>query len=1021
MIEAIVAASIRHRRTVFAFTLVLAVAAVVVGQRLELDALPDVTGNQVVVLTDAPGYTPDEVERRVTRPIESGLGGIPGVIGQRSLSRYGISSVTVIFEDNIDPYRTRQLVQERLAVTAADLPVDVGVPEIGPLTGGLGEILHFTLTSPIRSPADLYELAVWEVAPLLKTVPGVVEVNTWGGERRTLDVTLDPVRMQRFGVTLSDVTTALRGELQTAAGASLRAGDRQTLLRGVSRPDSARALAMRLVSAGDRLSPIGELGTVRQGALPRLGSATVNGRGEAVYVMVQMLRNANALRVMSGLKERLPTVQGVLPGDVRIKVVYDRSVLVRSTLNTIFKNLGEGGLLVIIVLFAMLGSLRAGLLVALTIPLSMLGAVVGMVTLGIPGNLMSLGALDFGLLVDGAVVMVENIFHHLRIDSGEEEGVITNSATSMARPVFFSVLIILLVYVPVVSLTGVDGKMFRPMALTVILALLTSLILSLTFIPAVAAELLRRHHVPLRPPWLVRTATRVHRPMLIWAMQRPAAVLALALVLLAAGAVLFGRGGTSFVPQLDEGDLVIQTTRAPDISIEGAVERASAMEAALLEDVPEVRQVVSRIGSPAVATDIMGLDQADVFISIAPRGEWRAGLTKARLIAEVASTLAARDPDADRVITQPIQMRFNELIGGETTDVAVSIYGPSLDTLAVLAEKIRVVLTKQPGAADVRITAPPSVDLLEVVPDPVAAAQVNLRPAEVLDVVRAVRHGVIVGETYDGRVTVPIRLRLGESPHPGALAAVPIPTRSGASVRLARVARVRTMRTPSLVNHESAQRRITVGFNVRGLDLGTVVKGAKAAVTSRVALPPSYRIAWGGQYEILRAATARLSVIVPIIMAMIIGVLMWSTRRWDLSLLIFANVPFAGVGGMAALAARDMPVSISAAVGFIALSGIAVLNGVVLVSRLMTYEQQGYGAYDAAEKAASERMPPVLMTALVAALGFLPMALATGVGAEVQRPLATVVVGGLVTSTLLTLLVLPSLYAWRNRERRRRS
>lgn len=1021
MIESLVAASIRNRRSVVAATLVLAVLAIIGALNLQFDALPDVTGNQVVVLTTAFGYTPDEVERRITRPLESALGGIPGVIGQRSLSRYGISSITVIFDDAVEPYLARQLVQERLTATAPDLPTDTGVPALGPLTGGLGEILHFTLTSPQRSPADLYELAEWEVAPLLRTVPGVVEVNTWGGQRRTLDVVLDPSKMAQHRLTLRHVTESLRAELQTAAGASLRSGARHTLLRGVLRPDSVHDLSNRVVRSprssaeADALGAavtLGGLGTVRQGALPRLGSATVNGRGETVYVMIQMLRNANALDVTARLQERLPAVRAVLPPDVRLDVVYDRSVVVHATLDTVFENLSFGGLLVVVVLLAMLGSLRAGLLVALVIPLSMLGAAVGMVVLGIAGNLMSLGALDFGLLVDGAVVMVENIFHHLRIDGGDEDEVGLKSAVAMARPVFFSVLVILLVYVPVVSLTGVDGKMFRPMALTVILALVTSLVLALTFIPAAATGLLRREHVPERPPWLVRAASSIHGPLLAAAMARPGSVLLISILTLMMGVGLFIRGGTSFVPQLDEGDLVVQTTRAPDISIEGAVADATRMEAALLEGVPEVRRVVSRIGSPAVATDIMGLEQADVFVAVAPPSEWRAGLTKRDLVAEVERVLRARDPDGDPVITQPIQMRFNELVAGETTDVAVSIYGPDLDVLSELATRTQAVLSEQPGAVDVRVSAPPAVELLEVRPDPVAAAQHGLQPAELMDVVRGVRNGVIVGETYDGRVTVPIRVRLGEAPSPRGLPMLMVPTPSGRAVPLAQVATVRRTRTPSLVSRESAQRRITIGFNVRGLDLGTAVKGAQEAVSARVRLPPSYRITWGGQYETLKAATARMQVIIPVVLVMIVAVLLASTRRWDLSLLVFANVPFAGVGGITALAVRGMPVSISAAVGFIALSGIAVLNGVVLVSRLIAFEDDGLSPRPAAERAASVRMRPVLMTALVAALGFLPMMLATGVGAEVQRPLATVVVGGLVTSTVLTLLVLPSLYAW---------
>lgn len=1018
MIGRLVSWSIRRRLVVVGLTLTMAAVALFVAQYLEFDALPDITGNQVVVLTGAPGHTPEEVELLVTRPIEAALGGLPGARTQRSVSRFGISSVTVIFEDDVDLYHARQLVQERLNTLAGALPEGVETPELGPITGGLGEIFHFTLSSRERTPAELYEIATLTVAPMLRSAPGVVEVNTWGGRRRTLDLVADPVKMAALRVTLPTLVESLEDAIGSAPGASVRAPAGQVLLRGIFRPDSYEDLGGIVVKDDERPIRAAELGTVTEGAAFRLGTATANGRGETVYVMVQMLRDANALEVMDAIHERMPQVREVLPDDVRVSVVYDRSKLVEATLHTVFMNLLEGGLLVVAVLFLMLGSFRAGFLTALVIPLSMLGAVVGMTVLDIPGNLMSLGAIDFGLLVDGAVVMVEGFFHDMRqreYPSGDQQERMrrfSEVAAAVARPVFFSILIILLVYVPILSLTGVDGKMFRPMAITVIIAIATSLILALTFIPAASTLLLRPKDLPKRPPILLRVAQRLHRPQLRFAMRRPLLVFSFAVLMVAFGAFLFTRAGTSFIPQLDEGDLVVQTTRAPDVSIEQATEAATRMERILLERVPEVTQVVSRIGSPAVATDIMGLEQADVFIALEPKDAWREGLSREELVAEIERLLRREQPGSNPSFTQPIQMRFNELVGGETTDVAVSIYGPDLDVLRRTADRVAAAIEGLEGAADVRITAPPSVSLIEVRPEPLAGSQLGVGPNEVLDAVAAIRSGVEVGYTYEGMVQVPVRIRIGDEPTVQDVTTLPIPTERGDVVPMSRVAQVTKRETPSLISHEDGLRRIVVGFNVRGRDLGGVVKDAMARVDAQVVLPAGYRIDWGGQYETLAAAKDRMLVVVPAVLVMIFVILLIAFRRFLPAVLIFANVPFAGVGGIIALTLRDMPVSISAAVGFIALSGIAVLNGVVLMNRILAFEEQGGTRTEAARQAAEQRLRPVLMTALVAALGFVPMMLATGVGAEVQRPLATVVVGGLIGSTFLTLVILPSVYSW---------
>ncbi|MDC0716446.1 efflux RND transporter permease subunit [Nannocystis bainbridge] len=1012
MIEALVQASVVHRRAVILITLVATLFAAIVATGLRFDALPDVTTNQVLVLTRAHGLTPEEVERLVTRPIEISLGGIPGMVKQRSVSRYGISSITAVFGDDVSPFLARQMVQERLALVGDRLPEDVESPELGPLSGGLGEIFHFTVRSPDRTPAELLELVELRLVPLLRAIEGVVEVNTWGGEKRTLDVVGRPEAMARWRVTLGQLEAAVVDATGTAAGASLADGTHQVLLRGVARPTTPQELGSALVrpaASGEPGLRLADVADVRWGSTPRIGAATSNGGGETVYVMVQMLRGANALQVMERLHARMADVTATLPEDVAVDVVYDRSKLVSATLATVAKNLLEGGLLVIVVLFAMLGSFRAGLLVALVIPLSMVFALAGMALLDIPGNLMSLGAIDFGLLVDGAVVMVEAVFCGA-VGASLSPARIADLTRGVARPVFFSVLVILLVYVPIVTLTGVDGKMFRPMAATVIMALLAALILALTFIPAAAATVLRSRDIPAREPLLVRLAEHAYAPVLRLAARFPMLVAASGLAALAVGVWLFGRTGAAFVPQLDEGDLVIQTERAPDISIESAVREATALEQVLLEAVPEVRAVVGRIGSPAVATDLMGIEQADMFVELAPKSQWRPGLDKDALVEEIDALLAARAPADVVVFTQPIQMRFNELLGGTVTDVSLSIFGDDLAQLRELAEQAAEVIEAQPGAVDVRIMAPPDVAVAEVRPRMLAAGSHGMSAADVLRVVQAIRTGITASHTYVGPLRLPVRVRLGEPPQAALLAQVPVPTPDGALIALHHLATVEQRAAASLVNHDDAQRRIVVGFNVRGAALGDVVEALKTELAARAPLPRGTRSVWGGQYESLAEARARLAWVIPVVIAGIFAVLLLAFRRLRPAVLIFTHVPFACVGGIVALTLRGLPLSLSAAIGFIALSGIAVLNGVVLLAQIDLLTAQGHGPRRAALDAAASRMRPVLMTALVAALGFVPMMLATGTGAEVQRPLATVVVGGLLTSTLLTLVILPALY-----------
>ncbi len=1014
--------SVAHRRLILLICLGAVTLFSLVGIRLKFDAMPDITNNQVLILTRAPGLSPEEVERLLTRPIEVAIGGLPGLIEQRSISRFGISSVTAVFDDDIPVLQARQVLSERL--TGLDLPSQAERPQLGPITGGLGEIFHIAVTSAQRTPRELLELSLLRIAPRLRLVPGVVEVNSWGGQERTLDVRVDPLRLSARKLTLQKTREALSSSIGSVAGTALPAGAGQALLRGTFFPQSPSELGGLLVGVepGDVVRPlrVSDVAEVREGAQPRLGASTRNGQGETVYLMAQMLRGENALEVMSGLKLRMQEVEEALPRDVKVELIYDRSHLVLGTLRTVGVNLLEGAGLVLLVLMLLLGSWRAALLTALAIPLSMLGAAVGMVAFGIPGNLMSLGALDFGLLVDGSVVMVEHLFHRLDGSAGYDRAswqhAVGNACREVAQPVLFSVMIILLVYVPVLTLGGVEGKMFRPMAATVVFALFTSLLLALTFIPASASFVISPREIAKvqnAQPLLFRWLLRGYRPVLFAVARQPKIVAATATVLLGVGLFLFVRAGSEFVPQLDEGDLVIQTTRHPDISLPQAVEEAGKLERVILQAVPEVTQVVSRVGSPAIATDIMGLEQADVFVALKPRDKWRPGLSREALIEQIDKLLAQRAPGGEPSFTQPIQMRFNEILAGAVSDVVISIFGPDLTELRRLAEAVEAECRKEPGAEDVKILAPPKVALVEVRPRPVDAAQAGLSVGEVLESVQALRTGLPVGTTFDGPLRIPVNLRLlSEPPSAFSLGDVPLPLPSGGVIPLGRVADVRSSMAPSVILRHNGERRLLVGFNVRGRDLGTLVAEAQKRVSDTVKLPPGYRIEWGGQYETLAAAKQRLLLVIPIVLVVILGLLGLLFQRLRPAVMLFAHVPFACVGGMVALAMRGMPVSISAAIGFIALSGIAVLNGVVLMATLLDLERRGHSANHAALEAALGRLRPVLMTALVAALGFVPMMLAKGIGAEVQRPLATVVVGGLVTSTLLTLIILPTLYPY---------
>lgn len=1002
------------------FTLVATILVVVVGlwslAEMPIDAVPDLTPVQVQVMTRAPALGPVEVEQFVTFPIEASLNGLPGLSELRSVSRYGLSVVTAIFEDHTDMYLARQLVSERLARAAERIPSRYGQPLMGPLTTGLGEVYQFTLEGEGYSAMALRTMLEWDIGMRLRAVPGVVEVNIWGGEAQQYQVVVDPAKLLSFDVTLRQVLEAVEQNNALVGGGYIEHQREQLLIRGEALATKIADLDRIVVDHGPGGIPIfvGDVAEAMRAPALRIGAATAMGEGETVIGMVQMLAGENAQKVVEQVKQRIAEIQTSLPPGVTINPYYDRTLFVSKVIRTVRNNLLEGGLLVIAVLFLFLGDLRAGLIVASAIPLSMLIAFTGMMQAKVSGNLMSLGAIDFGLLVDGSVVMIDNILRRLAgkgsLSKEERLAEIQAAGREVIRPVTFAVGIIILVYVPILLLTGLEGKMFRPMAFTVILALAGSLLLALTVIPVLAFWFARspQGQDEARATRLIR---RAYEPALRWAMSHPAWVVipAVSLFLLSLG---IGSGlGIVFLPRLDEGDMAIQAWRLPSTSLSESVATSLQIEQ-VLRRFPEVVKVVTRTGSPDVATDPMGIELSDIFVILKPRREWSTARTREDLIGRMQTAIAERVPGVGLGFTQPIEMRFNELIAGAKSDIAVKIFGEDMGLLKKKAEEVARALQKIRGAADVRVEQVSGLPLLRVIVDREQIARYGLSAEDVLSLVEASRVGHIVGTIFQGqrRFDLVVRLIDDASSSPAKLGTLLVPTGRGELVPLSRLATIRVDSGPAQISREDVQRRIVVECNIRGRDLGSFVKEAQGVVRNAVVLPSGYYLRWGGQFEHLQQASRRLAVIVPVTLLLILSVLSVVFGSLRPALLIFLNVPLALSGGVLALWLRGLPLSISAVIGFIALFGIAVLNGVVLVSHIRKLHEEGVPSDEAVIRGVMDRLRPVLMTALVASLGFLPMAVATSLGAEVQRPLATVVIGGLITSTALTLFVLPTLY-----------
>ncbi|MFW5829359.1 MAG: efflux RND transporter permease subunit [Planctomycetota bacterium] len=1012
MLTSIITWSLNNRWLVLVLMAVLVGFGVRAVFKMPIDAFPDTTPVMVQINATASAYAPEEVEQQITIPIEQVVSGLPGLIEVRSISKFGLSQVVAVFEDEVDIWRARQVVGERLG--EADLPEGVGRPSLGPVSTGLGEVYHYMLVGDGRTLEELTTIHDWEIRPRLLSVPGVAEVNTWGGEQREYQVVIDPAALVAYDLTIDAVEDALRRNNLTVGGGIVATAGEAHLVQGEALTVTPEEIGSIVVTAhAGTPVRIRDLGEARIGHAIRRGSVTADGRGEIVLGLAFMLMGENPQEVTTAIHERVQAIQRTLPADVRIEPLYQRTELVEQVIETVQKNLLEGAILVIAVLFAFLGSLRAGLIVASAIPLSMLVAAEGMLQYGIAASLLSLGAIDFGLIVDSSVIMVENAASRL---AGPWRGrtrleVIRDAALEVRGPTMFGELIILVVFLPILTLEGVEGKLFRPMALTMVFALFGSMVLSLTVMPVLASFLLPNKETH-GAKWLVRGVQAIYRPVLSGALRLRWLVIALALVVLGCGGWMAARLGSEFIPKLSEGAITINTVRLAGVSLEESVRYGDRLEQTILELYPdEVDHVWTRTGTAAVATDPMGLEVSDVFITLHPRAHWRRAETQAELV-ELMQIELGQLPGMRMIYSQPIEMRINEMTAGIRSDLGVKIFGPDLDALAQRAQLAQEILETIPGAGDISVEQLTGQPILAVEVDQEAIARYAVPARHVLEFVEAIG-GIPVGEVRidDRRFPLAIRLPDRFRDDTRALDDVLVTTETGERIPLGQLARIREIEGPATITREWQKRRVIVSVNIRGRDLGGFVAEAQERLAADLPLGRNEYFSFGGQYEHLQRSQTRLLIVIPVALGLILLLLVASTRSLRDSLIIFTGAPLATVGGLVALHLRDMPFTISAAVGFVAVSGVAMLNGLVLTATIRRLLDEGLEPLTAITEACMYRLRPILMTALVAALGFVPMALNTGVGAEVQRPLATVVIGGVISDNLLTLVVLPVLYA----------
>jgi heavy metal efflux system protein len=1006
--------SLRNRLVVIMGVVAAAVAGAVSLQHLDIDAFPDTTPVQVQINSIAPALSPEEIERQVTFPIEQAISGLPGLEQLRSISKFGLSQVVAVFDDDTDIYFARQLLNERLATV--EMPQGIARPKMGPVATGLGEVFHYVVVGQGTDLTDLRTIHDWVIRPPMRTVRGAAEINSWGGYEKQYQVRIDPDKIIKHGLTFNEVVQAVERNNVNVGGGNISQDGGMLLVQGLGRTTSIDQIRKIVITAKEGVPiRIDDVADVAIGHEIRRGAVTADGRGEVVLGLGFMLMGENSHDVTWAMKDKLKTLEASLPRNVQVVPVYDRTELVDYVIDTVRKNLFEGGLLVVAVLFAFLGSLRAAIIVAIAIPLSMLFAFVGMLRFGIAASLLSLGAIDFGMIVDSSVVMIENCVRHLSQDANHGKSrleIIRDAAVEVRKPTMFGELIIMIVYLPILTLEGIEGKMFRPMALTVIFALAGSMVLSMTLMPVLASLFLPKR-IEEREPFLMRVAHAIHYPILQFAMHHKLAVLGFAAtVLILAFGMIAPNLGSEFAPRLSEGAIAIGVVRLAGTDLNESIRYNTEMERTILATFPnEVEHVWSRIGSAEVATDPMGVELTDIFVTLKPRTHWKKARSQAEFTELLDRTL--RDLPGQRLAySQPIEMRMNEIVSGVRADLGVKLFGDDFDVLVKKAQEIEGVLRSVSGNADVNTEQVTGQPMLQIKVDQEQVARYGVSAQDVLDLVQSIgsKH---LGEVVEGQLRFPLVVRLPDRYRDSreAIGAMLISTPGGERIPLSRLATIEVVEGPSTITREWGQRRITVTTNVRGRDLGSFVAEARQKIDDKVALPAGrYRIEYGGQFENLQRARTRLLIVVPVALALIFALLYFTYRNVTDALRVFTGIPFAWVGGIFALWLRDMPFSISAGVGFIAMSGVAVLDDMILVSYVRQLRHGGVPLDQAVTQAAVTRLRPVLMTTLVASLGFLPMAFGDGMGAEVQRPLATVVIGGVLGAMVMSLLVLRVLY-----------
>lgn len=1041
MLNQILEFSVRQRMFVVLATLGLIGVGAWSVTRLPIDAVPDITNIQVQVNTVVPAFAPEEIEKLVTFPIENEMAGIPGLTELRSLSKFGLSQVTLVFKDGTDIYRSRQLVSERLQTVMDELPPGL-TPKLAPISTGLGEIFYYVVdyasdapNKPQTREEQLMELKLihdYLIKPRLRSTPGLAEVNSSGGYEKQIVIEANPDKLKSVGMSFSEIAEAIGENVENAGGSVIQIGGEQVTVRAAGRVQTVGEIEQLPLKFGARATPlrVKDVAEVVIGKAVRGGASTYKGE-ECVLGSALMLAGENSRIVAKAVAQKLKELEVKLPEGVKIIPVYDRTKLVDRTIHTVETSLFEGAILVVVILLIMLGNWRAAFLVALAIPLSMLFAITGMVQSRVSGNLMSLGAIDFGLIVDGAVVMVENIIRHIaekqhhlkrRLTSSERTQEILVSTKEVASPMFFGVLIIMVVYFPILALTGIEGKMFRPMAITVIFALMGSLVLALTLIPALCSYFLGGD-IKEKDSWLVSIAKKGYTPILAFALRFRWVVVGGGVALFALAVLTFNRLGAEFVPQLDEGSFATHMIRTTSVGLNASIDMQKRGEKMLLEKFPEVDYVFSRIGTAEVATDPMGVNVADTYMMFKPQKNWRKvngkTITKDELADLMTRELGIYVPGEAHLFSQPIEMRFNEILEGTRADIAVKIFGDDFAVIEKIANEAREVLEKVPGAADVEFDALGKSPLLEIVPKRDAMSKYNLHAAELNRVVNTALAGQEVGKLIDGNRRFDIVVRLSEDLRENIdeLKRLPVRVDDGGLLTLGQVADFRVVEQVAAISREFSQRRSAIMINLRGRDVESFVLEAQKKIASQIKLPEGYTIEFGGQFKNLIDAKRRLKVVVPVAMGLIFILIFIALRSFRQSLLVFLAVPLAVTGGVFALALRGLPFSISAGVGFIAVSGIAVLNGLMIITFFNQLRERGADLRASVWDGSLLRLRPKLMTALVASLGFVPMAIAHGAGAEVQRPLATVVIGGIITSTFLTLVLLPVLYEWMEKQK----